>query len=168
MEVLSAVNKRCGRACWRTAQKVNHQKVSAPHIEPGLPRWLSGKEPACQAGDMGLIPGSGKSPGEGNGNPLKYSCLGNLMHKWAWGLFDQSRNLSETRSGWDPECFKLQWLRRFLFGSPCRLRHCVTQSTEVLGRVTPMSWSFHQVEGLFIPLEFSLEAFDAFYPGGPW
>ena len=45
----------------------------------GLPRWLSGKESACQAGDMGLIPGSGRSPGEGNGNPLQYSCLENPM-----------------------------------------------------------------------------------------
>ena len=34
----------------------------------GLPRWLSGKESACNAGDVGLIPGSGRSPGEGNGN----------------------------------------------------------------------------------------------------
>ena len=36
-----------------------------------------GKESACQAGDEGLIPGSGRSTGEGNGNPLQYSCLGN-------------------------------------------------------------------------------------------
>ena len=35
------------------------------------------KESAYNAGDMGLIPGSGRSPGEGNGNPLLYSCLGN-------------------------------------------------------------------------------------------
>ena len=36
------------------------------------------KESACNAGDLGSIPGSGRSPGEGNGNPLLYSCLGNL------------------------------------------------------------------------------------------
>ena len=36
-------------------------------------------ESACQAGDAGLIPGLGESPGEGNGNPLQYSCLGNAM-----------------------------------------------------------------------------------------
>ena len=36
-----------------------------------------GKESACNAGDLGLIPGSGRSPGEGNGNPLQYSCLEN-------------------------------------------------------------------------------------------
>ena len=41
------------------------------------------KVPA-NAGDIGSIPGSGKSPGEGNGNPLHYSCLGNPMDKGAW------------------------------------------------------------------------------------
>ena len=44
-----------------------------------LPRWLSSKQSACNAGDAVSIPGSGKSPGEGNGNPLQYSCLGNPM-----------------------------------------------------------------------------------------
>ena len=50
----------------------------------GLPWWLSVKESACSAGDIGLIPGSGRSPGEGNGNPLLYSCLGNPMNRGAW------------------------------------------------------------------------------------
>ena len=50
----------------------------------GLPRWLSGKESSYDAGDAGLIPGSGRSPGEGNGNPLKYSCLGNPVDRGAW------------------------------------------------------------------------------------
>ena len=43
-----------------------------------------GKESACNAGDLGSIPGSGRSPGEGNGNPLQYSCLENPMDKGAW------------------------------------------------------------------------------------
>ena len=38
----------------------------------------------CNAGDTGLIPGLGRSPGEGNGNPLQYSSLGNLMDRGAW------------------------------------------------------------------------------------
>ena len=42
-----------------------------------LPRWLSGKESACSAGDTGLISGSGRSPGGGNGNLLQYSGLEN-------------------------------------------------------------------------------------------
>ena len=39
---------------------------------------------ACNSGDLGLIPGSGRSPGEGNGNPLQYPCLENPMDRVAW------------------------------------------------------------------------------------
>ena len=42
------------------------------------------KEPACNAGDLGLIPGSGGAPGEGNGDPLQYSCLENSMDRGTW------------------------------------------------------------------------------------
>ena len=42
-----------------------------------------GKESSCNVGDPGLIPGSGRSPGEGNGNPLQYSWLENPMHRVA-------------------------------------------------------------------------------------
>ena len=42
------------------------------------------KESACNAGDLGLIPGLGRSPGEGYGNPLQYSCLENPMIREAW------------------------------------------------------------------------------------
>ena len=53
----------------------------------GLLRQLSGKESACNAGDAGYadsIPGLGRSPGVGNGNPLQYSCLGNSTDREAW------------------------------------------------------------------------------------
>ena len=50
----------------------------------GLPWWLSGKELACQVGDAGLVPGSGRSPGEGNDNPIQYYCLGNPMDRAVW------------------------------------------------------------------------------------
>jgi len=53
-------------------------------ITEKLPRWLRDKESTCQQGDMGLIPGSGRSSGEGNGNPLQYSCLENPMDRGAW------------------------------------------------------------------------------------
>jgi len=46
----------------------------------GLPRSSNGKEFACNAGDEGSIPGLGRSSGEGNGNPLHYSCLKNPMN----------------------------------------------------------------------------------------
>ena len=51
---------------------------------PGFPGGSVGKESACNAGDLGLIPGSGRSSGEGNGNPLQYSCLGNPVDGGAW------------------------------------------------------------------------------------
>ena len=50
----------------------------------GFPGSSDGKESARNAGDLDSIPGSGKSPGEGNGNPLQYSCLENSMDGGAW------------------------------------------------------------------------------------
>ena len=49
-----------------------------------FPDGSDGKESACNAGGLGLIPGSGRSPGEENGNPLQYSCLENPMDREAW------------------------------------------------------------------------------------
>ena len=49
-----------------------------------FPGGLEGKETACNAGDLGSIPGLGRSLGEGNGYPLQYSCLENLMDRGAW------------------------------------------------------------------------------------
>ena len=50
----------------------------------GFPSGSDGKESACNAGDLGSIPGSGRSPGVGNGNPLQYSCLENPVDKGHW------------------------------------------------------------------------------------
>ena len=50
----------------------------------GFPGGSEGKESACNAGDPGLIPGLRRSPGEGNGNLLQYSCLENPMDREAW------------------------------------------------------------------------------------
>ena len=50
----------------------------------GYPCSSVGKESVCNAGDLGFIPGSGRSPGEGNGNPLQYSCLENPTDRRAW------------------------------------------------------------------------------------
>jgi len=49
----------------------------------GFPHSSVGKKFTCNAGDPGSIPGSGRSPGEGNGNPLQYSCLENPMDRGA-------------------------------------------------------------------------------------
>ena len=56
--------------------------------------WLSGKESACNTGDVGSVPGSGGSPGEGNGNPLQYSGLENPTDREAWWL--QFRDLKRV------------------------------------------------------------------------
>ena len=50
----------------------------------GLLGGSDGKESTCSAGDPGSIPGLGRYPGGGNGNPLQYSCLGNSMDGGAW------------------------------------------------------------------------------------
>ena len=54
------------------------------NIKKGFPGGSDSKEFTYDAGDMGLIPRSGRSPGEGNGNPLQYSCLKNSMDRGAW------------------------------------------------------------------------------------
>ena len=50
----------------------------------GFPGGLDGKESACNAGDLGSIPGLGGSPGGGYGNPLQYSCLENSIDRGSW------------------------------------------------------------------------------------
>ena len=62
-------------AWWATVQGVEKSRtqLSTQHTVD----WLRWKESACNAGDLGSIPGQGRSLGEGNGNPLKYSCLEN-------------------------------------------------------------------------------------------
>ena len=55
------------------------------YIYISIQRYSSdGKESACSAGDPGSIPGSGRSPGEGNGYPFQYSCLENSLDRGAW------------------------------------------------------------------------------------
>ena len=51
----------------------------------GFPGGSAGKESVCNAGDLGSIPGLGRSPGEGKGHPLQYSGLGNSMDCTPWG-----------------------------------------------------------------------------------
>ena len=50
----------------------------------GFPGGSGGKAPTCNAGDSGLVPGFGLTPGEQNGNSLQYSCLENPMNRGAW------------------------------------------------------------------------------------
>ena len=63
----------------------------------GFPGDSDGKESACNAGDLGSIPGSGRSPGEGNGYPFQYSCLENPMDRVAWQATVHGVTKSRTR-----------------------------------------------------------------------
>ena len=58
--------------------------IVAYSLYQGFPSGSEVKASACNAGDLGLIPGSGRSPGEGNGNLLQYSYLENSMDGGAW------------------------------------------------------------------------------------
>ena len=58
-------------------------QVKRPWLSMGVPGGSAGKEPACNEGDPGSIPRLGRSPGEGNGNPLQYSCLENSKDRGA-------------------------------------------------------------------------------------
>ena len=62
-----------------------------------FPGGSEGKASACNEGDLGSILGSGTSPGEGNGNPSQYSCLGNPMNSAAWWAKVHGVAKSQTR-----------------------------------------------------------------------
>ena len=67
-----------------------------PTSYSGLPLWLRcGKESACDAGGLDLIPGSGRSPGEGNGYPLQYSGLENSMDCIVLGITKSQTGLND-------------------------------------------------------------------------
>ena len=63
----------------------------------GFPGGSDGKESACDAGDLGLIPGLGRSPGGGNGTPLQYSGLENPMDRGVWWITVHGVAKSQTR-----------------------------------------------------------------------
>ena len=92
--------------------------------------WLSGKESACNAGDVGSIPGLGRSPGEGNGNPLQYFCLRNSMDRGAsvvHGIEKSQTQLSDFHFSFFKICFcRVDLLRPILhlLWSTEDLLHC--------------------------------------------
>ena len=66
----------------RMNSEISHPGYISVYL--GFPSGLHGKKSACNAGDPGSILGLERSPGEGNGNPLQYSCLENPMDRGAW------------------------------------------------------------------------------------
>ena len=71
--------------------------ICSNNISLGFPPSSVCKESSCNVGEQSSIPGSGRSPGEGNGNPLLYSCLENPMDRGAW----QALAHGVTRVGYD-------------------------------------------------------------------
>ena len=72
-------------------------KIICSRILLGFSGGSYGKGSACNVGDLGLILGLGRSPGEGNGSPLQYSCLENSMDRGAWGASVLGISKSRTR-----------------------------------------------------------------------
>ena len=73
--------------------------INFPKTMFGFPDSSVGKESACNAEDLGSIPGLGRSPGEGNGNPIQYSCLENPIDRGVWqdavhGVANSQKQLS--------------------------------------------------------------------------
>ena len=60
------------------------EPMGSQRVTQGFPGGSEVKVSACSVGNLGSIPGSGRSPGEGNGNPLQYSCLENPMDREVW------------------------------------------------------------------------------------
>ena len=85
-------NPRDGGAWWATVYEVARSRTRLKQLSSSssltrASRWCGGKDSisnAGDAGDLGLIPGSGRSPGGGNGDSLQYSCLDNPMDRGAW------------------------------------------------------------------------------------
>ena len=73
-------------------QKLDHQYISL-----NFPGSSDSKDSACNAGDLGSLPGSGRFPGEGNGYPLHYSCLEKSMDRGAWWVTVHRVAKSQTR-----------------------------------------------------------------------
>ena len=77
-------SKRRGKSTRKTPGALEWQTTKSTIFLLGFPGGSEDKESAYNAGDLGSIPGLGRSPGEGNGNPLQYSCLENPMVCEAW------------------------------------------------------------------------------------
>ena len=73
-----------GEKDWVKGKELAKLKSTVTWMRIKNPHSSVGKESACSTGDLGSIPGLGRSPGEGDGNPLQYSCLGHPMDRGAW------------------------------------------------------------------------------------
>ena len=79
------------------AESKNNYAFQGQMLIQRFPGGSDGKESACNVGDPGLIPGSGRFPGEGKGNPLLYSCLENSIDRGVWQAKIHGIAKSQTR-----------------------------------------------------------------------
>ena len=82
--ILSPVVHSCSQLSWAEKDGKTQNNMQQCTLQRGLPGGSVIEKPPAHAGDAGSSPGLGRAPGEGNGNPLQYSCLGNLMDRGAW------------------------------------------------------------------------------------
>ena len=127
------------RKCWKTlahcerkiitfVRRILQQDIdkSFSLIHDSFSGGSDGKEPACIAGDLGLIPGSGRSSGEVNGYPLQYSCLGNSKDRRAWWATVHEIAKSQT---WPLQQRKL-WRKFEFYTEILELKKKKSQSSE--------------------------------------
>ena len=109
-------------------------------IHLGLPWWFNGKEAACNAGYLGSIPGLGRSPGGGNGNPLQYSCLENPHGQ---------RSLAGY-SPWGPKSWT--WLKQLSKPANHSLIQQILTAFIVPGTMLGIDWLYCSNKALMVPI----------------
>ena len=89
----------CITMLFKPSSNIKNYPIPETHFEGLFPGDSEGKEFTCNAGDPSLTPGSGRSPAEGSGNPLQYSCLENPMDRGTWWATAQPE-LQRVRHNW--------------------------------------------------------------------
>ena len=144
----------------RHVGKPEHSRPSVLWLTPSGFPGKDGKESACNGRDLGSIPGSGRSPGEGNGNPLQYSCLENPRGGGAWWAAVQGVSKGRTRlSTWAQQTAFCPQLRGHLLqdtraGVPLSPNVCVSRSfvfTDNVGITLDMSVLWLLLVKLLVP-----------------
>ena len=103
-----------------------------------FPSGSEGKASTCNAGGPGLIPGWGRSPQEGNGNPLQYSCLENPRDGGAWWAAVYRVTQSRTRLKWLSSREKIFKFKYFIYSCYCSLHPCISNKAIAKIRALPV------------------------------